>query len=271
MSNTVYYEDLDAQLNKDGRKVFLLNYFFFNMLKCMSFCSNVTEMIDHSIKCDEYIDKKKQFLHDTMSSNDVFNMDEIIVPDLSNPLLDTREKVIKQTLSLMPFQIHKIGKQDSALVYQQTYILLHAYFEYHVKDLLNFLYKNRPEILTSSKKTMTHETILKAGNYESLISQMIQDEIDAFDRDNYTKKRKYFTDLIGDVKEWDHKDHGFFIKEINEMRNGLLHDVKGCLLNYSILMEVHDYLLKLGIHLWLGIKDKFRLEGFKQPSVSKYA
>ena len=59
------------------------------------------------------------------------------------------------------------------------------------------------------------------------------------------------------------------IKDINELRNNILHNASDVTISTEWLWEAQEYLLKLGMGLWLGIKEKFHLDGWLYPFTSK--
>ena len=93
MNNQItYFEDYDHLINKGGRKSFFLNYFFFNMIDALSFNKNVIDMLDHSAKCDSYIQAKKQETYNFLSSRQ--DIDKIISLKEDDPQLNSYLNIV---------------------------------------------------------------------------------------------------------------------------------------------------------------------------------
>jgi hypothetical protein len=268
MNNQItYFEDYDHLINKGGRKSFFLNYFFFNMIDALSFNKNVIDMLDHSAKCDSYIQAKKQETYNFLSSRQ--DIDKIISLKEDDPQLNSYEKVFQTIVDNVPHTLVKDVQVNTQAINRHTLVLLHAYFEYHIVDLLDFLFRNKPEMLKTRQKNLSYEQIVDCKNYDAILNAMIKKEIRSYEGKNYLDKRKYIDEKIAPVDDWEYENYGFMINDINELRNNILHNVSDVTIPNEWLWDAQKYLLKLGMGLWLGIKEKYQLDGWLYPFASK--
>lgn len=237
------------------------------MLDCLSFNTNVIEMINHSSKCGNYIQQKKAETYKLLTSYP--DIDKVITPKEGDPRLDNYDKVFQILVDSVPSNLAKDAITNTQTINRQTLVLLHSYFEYHVTDLLDFLFKNRPELLKTRQKVLNYQEILDCANFNTLLDHMIKKEIRSYEEMNYLNKRKYFDEKIAVISEWESKKYGFMINDINDLRNKILHNISEVNISTAWIWEAQEYLLSLGMHLWLGIKEKFSLEGWLYPYTSK--
>ena len=261
-----YIEDLEKLLKATGIKSFIANYFLENMVGCMNFRNELISSLTHSISCSTYIHQKKRGILEAIMM--IGGIEQFLRVDPGTGKKPNPEEVLEHIVASIPEVLSKTAQDYASIVNRQTLILMHSFFEFHVKDLLGFLFHVKPEVMLAkegSGKTMAYKEIIQQKDFSSLLDKMIENEIRSYDSKNYDDKRKYFEKNLGVSLDLEPEKYNFMIKEINDLRNEILHNASSVKISEKYLYKAHEYLVKLGLELMVRFKKKFGIDGWVYP------
>jgi hypothetical protein len=115
----------------------------------------------------------------------------------------------------------KIRTNQTKVVIQSLFLNLFSILDAFTGEILEFLYRKRPEILNSSSKQYSITQIIEFESKEDIFSFLIEEEIDSLRRESYIKQienmEKRFNITLKDFENWPN-----FV-EITQRRNLIMH------------------------------------------------
>ena len=129
-----------------------------------------------------------------------------IRPLLESEIAKTRILAQKEaTAAVARFQRHQNSDVPGA-VEVGLYLSLFAAYDAFTGDLLRALYKRKPPLFNSLKRTLSFEDVLGATTLDSLKEQVLEEDIEAIRRTSYSEQFSTFTSRFGvpltDFRSW---------------------------------------------------------------------
>jgi hypothetical protein len=160
---------------------------------------------------------------------------------------------------------NKIGKRSLGSLIKMCNVYLISLLEQYIKETFRILYRFNPNMLKTKDKSLNIETILNFENYDVLVENIIDEELEFFGRrniDQIAKKIKYKTniDCKKDFMTWR------LLREQYYRRNLIVHNFNKIGEKYCMIMNLEKK--------WIGdefpISKKY-LEGLFRNVISFYS
>ncbi|MFA4888057.1 MAG: hypothetical protein WC628_00580 [Candidatus Omnitrophota bacterium] len=167
-----------------------------------------------------------------------------------------RENITKQVVEKLEFSLGALKNQ--------TIVMFHSYLEIIMSSLVRMILEKDLSLLKriyfNKDNSLPFDVGALIDNKDNIISMLVEKEVRRFEYLSLDKKLNYFNKYFGINSQRGNADYSIGIKEIDSLRQDIIHSDREILVSDAKIFEIWDLIREFGMYLLVTTRQKYKID-----------